>query len=184
MSRTGKWALGMVLTAAAAFAAFQTISAPLSVTETTSEPYAEQAQPCSYRWAYQDMPELSAEFNGAIQSLNPDASGYAQAFGEECAFSDGLPANFSAMETDFHVALAVEDLKNEEEFGNWLAQVMGIVLQIPKEHLLGPNPGFVEFSFEKNPSEQLTLRVPIQKYNAEGQGKTGAVLFQLFYTQP
>lgn len=188
MKSTGKWAIGVVLTAAAAFAALQTVSAPTSQSapiETESPTLlteAVAAQPCGYQWAYQDDLELTSSFDAAIKSLDPNASGKAQLFGEDCVHSDGT-TTFIAKETDFYVHTRVENLNNEEEFGNWVKQVLEIVLQIPREEL-AIQYGVVEFHFEKTEAESLGFRVLIQTYIDTAQGKTGAELFQMFYTPP
>jgi hypothetical protein len=83
------------------------------------------------------------------------------------------------METDFHVNLPVDDLANEEALGNAMAQVLPIIVNIPREEIQGKY-GFVEFWFEKNETEHVVVRVPIQKYIDEAQGKTGTELFRMF----
>ncbi|MFN8433860.1 MAG: hypothetical protein U0V18_07560 [Anaerolineales bacterium] len=188
MKRTSKWAIGVVLTAASAFAALQTVSAPTHQVETPTEtesPYLTEVvatQPCGYQWAYQDDLELTASFDASIKRLDPNASGKAQLFGEDCIHSDGT-ATFIAKETDFYVRTKVDDLNKEEEFGNWVKQVMEIVLQIPREDL-AIQYGFVEFHFEKTEAEFLGFRVPIQTYIDTTQDKTSAELFQMFYAPP
>lgn len=191
--------VGIVLTAAAATAVLQTVSAPSGdspATETASSaPVIESPTPtaspadsssspgdCGYQWAYQDDLDLTTSFDAAIKSLDPNASGKAQLFGEDCIHSDGT-ATFIAKETDFYVRTRVEDLNKEEEFGNWVKQVMEIVSQIPREEL-AIQYGFVEFRFEKTEAEFLGFRVPIQTYIDTAQGKNGAEVFQLFYTPP
>jgi hypothetical protein len=190
MKRAGKWALGAALTAVGAFAVYQSASAPVTQPTTLTAEFTEPAvvteappaeQPCGYQWAYEDMPELTAEFDSAVKALNSSASGRAQAFGENCVRADGT-STFGAMETDFYVSLPVDDLGNEEEFGNWISQVMEVVTQIPREKLEGPNYGFVEFTLEKSESERIIFRASIQKYLDEAQGKSGAELFRMFYT--
>jgi hypothetical protein len=194
MNRAGKWAIGAVLTAATAFAAYQSVSAPPPTVETepptTAEAPASETEaapdtslptePCGYQWAYQDDPGLTEELDTAVKALNPSASARVQAFGENCVRADGA-STFGAMETDFYIRLPVEDLSNEEQFGNWVKQVLDIVTQIPRDKLQGPNYGFVEFTFEKSEAEQIIFRAPIQQYLNEAQGKSGAELFNLFY---
>lgn len=191
--------VGIVLTAATAAAVLTTVSAPgnetpaeensssAPVTESapaTADP-AESAPPgsCAYQWAYQNAPELSASFDAALKALNPKAEGRVEYFGENCIHADGT-TTFLAMETDFYVRRQVDDLTQEEEFGNWVAQVMQYVSQLPREELQGPHYGFVEFRFEKNENEHITFRVPIQQYLDEAQGKTGAELLQMFHPPP
>jgi len=200
MKRAGKWAIGIALTAAAAFATIQTVSntneaittqtadpiiSPVLETESPppqTEPPASQGQECGYQWAYHNAPELTNAFDADIKELNANASGRVEFFGEDCIRADGT-STFLPMETDFYVRLQVDDLSKEAEFGDWLAKVMEIVLQIPQEQLSGKY-GFVEFWFEKSETEHRTFRVPIQQYIDEAQGKSGAELFQMFSPQP
>jgi len=88
------------------------------------------------------------------------------------------------METDFYVIVTVESLDDYETFGNWVYDVMQIVNGLPPEDLAGPQPGFVEFRFEKSISESIGFRVPIRQYNDTAQGISGEELFRLFYTNP
>ncbi len=87
------------------------------------------------------------------------------------------------METDFYIHLPVENLTDEETLGNWMAQTLPIVAEIPRGEIQG-NYGFVEFWFEKSEAEHVIVRVPIQKYMNEAQEKTGAELFQIFSKAP
>ena len=193
MKHRRNWIIGIVLSATATFVALQTVSAPekesalsappltftveIQLTETdTPVP----SQGCAYTWAYHDAPELTQTLDAAVKELNPSASAIATQFGEDCVAADGT-ATFGVMETDFTVRFPVDDLTKEDEFGNSMAQVMEIVTQIPREDIPGPNYGFVEFWFEKNESEHIVFRVPIQVYLNNAQGKSGAELFQMFY---
>jgi hypothetical protein len=198
MKRAGKWAIGVVLTATAAFAALQTVTAPTSETEdTTAQPLSAASeetesplpqteppvtQTCGYQWAYHSAPELTASFDAEIKALDPTASGRVEFFGEDCIYPDGT-STFLTMETDFYVRSTVDDLGDQEGFGNWISQTMKIVLGTPREKVVGKY-GFVEFWFEKNDTEHLTFRVPIQQYLDEAQDLTGAELFQMFHPQP
>ena len=187
MRRVGKVAIGATLiTAIAVFGALQTVSAPANETVTSlpasETPTTLQTGSCAYMWAYKDAPELTVSFNSAVYALNAEASGRAEYYGEDCVYADGS-ATFSTMETDFYTRLPVDDLSKEDEFGNWVAQVMEIVTQIPSEDLPG-NYGFVEFTFEKTEAERIIFRVPIQQYISDAQGKSGAELLRLFYSPP
>lgn len=193
--------VGIVLAAAAATGVLTTISNPdvetpatvspipvtgtdeiqNTVTQVTDTAPSPQGS-CGYQWAYHNAPELTESFDAEVKALDPNASARVEYFGEDCIYTDGT-STFGAMETDFYVRLQVDDLSKEEDFGNWVAQVMGIVTQIPREDLSGKY-GFVEFTFEKSEMERIIFRVPIQQYMDEAQGKTGAELFQMFYKQP
>ncbi len=87
------------------------------------------------------------------------------------------------METDFHITVSVERLDSYETFGNWIAQGMQVVNDIPSGLIVGSNSGFVEFRFEISISESIGFRVSIKEYNEMAVGKTGEELFWLFYTE-
>jgi len=140
-------------------------------------------QECGYQWAYKDLPELTEQFDQAVKTLSSNSNSHATAFGENCIAPDGQVVKFLAMETDFYVSLSVADLNDHEAFGNWIAQVMQVVNSFPPDMLAGPNPGFVEFRFEKSTSESIGVRVPIRQYNETVNGKTGEELFRMFYTE-
>ncbi len=136
-----------------------------------------------YQWAYKDLPEINEPLDEAIKISNPDAKAWATAFGEDCFYADGH-ADFIAMETDFYVHLKVAGLTDFESFGNWIVQTMNVIERLPKDLIVGPKPGFVEFWFIRSAGEHIAMRVPIQKYTAEAAGKSGEELFRLFYTNP
>lgn len=187
--------VGIVLTVAAATAVLTTVSAPghdSPETETgSSAPIIESPTPavdsaesdskgvCVYQWAYKDAPELTAAFDEFAKTINPKASGRVEYFGEDCIHTDGTKT-FLAMETDFHVRFQVEDLAQEEKFGDWVAQVMEHVTQLPHKEIQGKY-GFVEFWFEKGEADHIVFRVPIQQYLDEARGKTGTELLRMFY---
>ncbi len=195
MKHKRNWIIGIVLSAAAGFVALQNVAAPshdditppaITITAKISPTQTETITPayegCAYTWASHDAPELTEKVDAAIGALNEQASAYVILFGEDCIYADGHSV-FGAMETDFYVRLPVDDLTAEEAFGNWMAQVLPIITQTPREQIRG-NYGFVEFWFEKSDSENIILRVPIQRYLDEAQDKTGADLFRMFNTPP
>lgn len=152
------------------------------VTETQSSlpAYGE----CGYQWAYQDLPELSTQFDLAVKNLIPESASHATAFGENCIGADGQVIRFLAMQTDFYVIAKVETLDDYETFGEWIAEVMQVVIEFPSDMLAGPNPGFVEFRFEEGNMESIGLRVPIREYREKADGITGEELFRMFYREP
>lgn len=192
MKRNRNLIIGIILTAAGFFAlqngvapAVDSVKQTPSITNFTETPASElMDETCAYVWAYEDAPKLTEKLNTAVQGINPAASASAELFGENCVYEDGR-STFGAMETGFrvHLPLPVEDIANEEAFGNWMTQVMLIVTEIPREEIQG-NYGNVEFWFEKNDMEHIMVRVPIQRYVDEGQEKTGAELFRMFYEAP
>lgn len=196
MKHKRNWIIAIILSAAAGFVALQNVAAPTHddaapdpvITITTETPLSgsETLTPtyegCAYVWAYRDAPELTEKVDAAVRAMNEQASANASLFGEDCIFADGQ-STFGVMETDFYVRLPVDDLTAEAAFGDWMAQVLPLITQIPREQIQG-NSGFVEFWFEKNEAEQIVLRVPIQRYLDEGRDKTGAELFRMFYNPP
>jgi len=185
-------ALALIVTAAAGFFALQNAPQPASDTPTSTHTIVvtETAtltptyEGCFFRWAYHDDPELTEKVDAAIRALDPLASANATLFGEDCVFADGH-STFSTMETDFRVQVPVNDLNNEEAFGNWMKQVMDVILQIPQEEIQqAGNPGFVEFWFVKSETENVVVRVPVYQYQNEALGKTGAELFRFFHSTP
>lgn len=135
-----------------------TITPQVILTETPS-PTAEY-KPCYFVWAYQDLPEISADFQAAVQAILPEAEARANAYGENCVAEDGS-YTFGAMETDFYVTIPVADLTDKETLGAIVEQVLVIVIeQFPYPMVPGPQDGFVEFSFVAG-TETHILRAPI-----------------------
>jgi hypothetical protein len=195
MKSKKNWLIPLVVTIAAGAALLQNRLAaapapagvePVTVAASevvTAEPPTTSAYPgCAYIWATHDAPELTEKFSSQVTAIAPNAKAHASLYGEDCVYADGH-ADFSVMETDFHVRLPVIDLANEESHGNWMAQVMQVVVNIPRGEVRG-NYGFVEFWFEKGESEHIIARVPIQKYINEAQGKSGVELFKMFSNAP
>ncbi len=195
MKHKRNWAIGIVLFAAAAFAALQNVAAPTHEVETpesvltitpTVEPSpivgVDNSGSCGYMWAYHDDPELTATVDEAIRLLDPTASAFAQQFGEDCVYEDGH-STFSAMETDFYIHLPVADLTTEQDFGNWVKQAMDIVTALPDDSIQGKK-GFVEFAFTKTDSEKIIFHVDITDYLTNARNLSGVELFQKYYPPP
>ena len=153
-----------------------------TVTATETVTFTPAYEGCAFTWAYHDAPELTKKIDEAVRAMDPNARANAKLFGEDCVYADGR-STFGVMETDIYVDLTVVDLADNELFGNWMAQVMAMVMEIPRDELQG-NYGFVEFWFDKSETEHLVVRVPIQKYLDDGQGKTGEEFLQLFIETP
>ncbi len=193
MKHKRNWAIGIILSATAAFFALQNVAAPTpddtippssAVTSETPPPATESLTPtfegCGYMWAYHDDPELSARINEAVQQLDSTASANVQLFGEDCVYADGR-STFSVMETDFYVRLPAEDLTAENFLGNFMKQFMDVITDLPDDEIQG-RKGFVEFSFIKNDAERIIFRVDINDYSANAAGLTGMEIFQRYHT--
>lgn len=91
------------------------INPPINVTPTY--------EGCYYMWASKDLPEVTVSFQARLESLYPEASGIASAYGEDCVYADGH-AQFGAMETDFNLAIQVKDISDNNELGKIIEAVL------------------------------------------------------------
>ncbi|MEW5940804.1 MAG: hypothetical protein AB1750_14135 [Chloroflexota bacterium] len=133
--------------------------------------------PCYYTWAYEPLPEISAEFQDALQAVIPNAEGRAQAYGEKCVKKDHT-STFSAMETDFNVTLPVPDLTDDEAIGQLVEQVLEVADQFAPPRVPGPNDGIVTFFVTSGPDNRI-FRVTIPRgRELREQGLHGAALLQ------
>lgn len=163
------------------FALAQTTLAPTKsppVVENGPSPtVAAPSGPCAYTWAYESLPEISAEFQTAIQTIIPEAEAHATAFGEDCVYEDGS-ATFGAMQTDFYLRVPVSDLFDDEALGSFIEKVLSITDGFASPRVPGPQEGFVEFTF-LNGTEQRIVRVPIPMgKRVREQGLRGAELLK------
>jgi hypothetical protein len=134
-------------------------------------------QDCGYQWANQDLPELSSSFQASIQALQPEAQASAYAFGENCILSDGSVGGFSAMETDFNVTLQVSDLADESDLGEWIVKVMQVILKVPPDQIVGPQPGRVSMVFQSSGDEKI-VNFYVNQYQNLPAGLGGAEIYQ------
>jgi hypothetical protein len=138
---------------------------------------------CAFMWASHDLPDLSQKVGSAFKVIDPNLTGSAYAYGEDCVYADGH-STFSTMETDFRVKVSVNDLQDEKSLGDWIFNVMVVITKLPAGEIPGPQPGRVEFQFSKSESETLNLSVSIAKFKSQAAGLTGAELFKLFNNNP
>jgi hypothetical protein len=131
-----------------------------AIPDTPSPIAAAPSQPCAYTWAYENLPDVTAELQAA---------------------QDGS-ATFSAMETDFYLRIPVADLNDDETLGSFVEQVLSITDRFASPRIPGPKEGFVEFTF-LNETEQRIVRVqiPLGK-QMRGQGLHGAELLKALET--
>ncbi len=170
-----------------AVAAASTPATPIPVTPSeyvpTIFPVTPTSTACAYAPGSQDLPELSRHFNAALQEISLDLNGLAYAYGENCVYGDGHQV-FSAMETDFRVGVKVKTIRDEGSMGDWIAKIMGIVLDLPADEMVGSKAGRVDFNFKEPDPAQIFITVPIDKYRREADNLRGAELFHLFYPSP
>lgn len=131
---------------------------------------------CFYVWAYHDLPEISEKVDQAIKTLQTEASGRAQAYGEDCVYADGR-GEFGAMETDFYVTIMVKNLKDESELGDWLIAVMKTLDAFPRGVVPGGQDGFAQITF-KTEEDQRIFNVSINEYKNLPPGLSGEEVFR------
>src|SRR5689334_18551432 len=189
MNKKRTWTIAIVISVAAGIATLQNISTPSSMGNSAATTITSPAEipsltatyeGCGYMWAYHDDVELSARINDSVQAINSAASARAQLFGEDCVFADGH-STFGAMETDFYIEMPVNDLTDEEVLGNRIRQGMDLIVAFPQTEIAG-RKGFVEFSFRRNETEQLIVRIMVDDYGNDTSGSTAVALFRRFYT--
>ena len=181
MKQNRIWLIAITLSAVAGIFAVQIASAPTAEIKITDTPVSNDGN-CAYMWAHHNAPELTEKLSTTFLAIDPVINARAEYFGEDCVYADGH-STFGAMETDFYIRIPMDDLTNEEALGNWMSQVLPVIVQLPREEIQG-NYGFVEFTFEKTETERVIVRVLIQRYKDEAQTLTGANLFQMFYVKP
>jgi hypothetical protein len=147
------------------------------LTDGNIPPTPPNPQDCGYQWANQDLPELSSNFLASIQALQPEAQANAYAFGENCMLADGSVGGFSAMETDFNVTFQVSDLTNESDLGEWIVKVMQVIENIPKDQIVGPQPGRVSIGFVSG-SDQKFVNFYINQYQALPAGLSNSEIYR------
>ena len=154
----------LLLTACASTGQVQTaIPSVAPVATSTPLPITPTIEPCAYVEATQNLPDATSQVDQAIKQLQPNASGRAEAYGENCVYASSGQSTFSAMETDFYITVNVKSLKDDNELGSWIFSSMKIIKALPSDSIADPQAGFVEFTF-KTTDDQKNLRVPISQY--------------------
>ena len=136
-------------------------------------------QQCSWRWATQPLPELSAQIPAYIDAAGlTNVTVSAAAFGEDCiTYETNISGYFATMETDFSVTAQVDNLEDEEALGNLAAQILAVLDQIPSEDIPGPQPGYITLAFVAGDA-QRNLRFSVTQADAAlEQGLTGEALW-------
>ena len=152
-----------------------------AIPDTPSPIAAAPSQPCAYTWAYENLPDITAELQAAIQKILPEAEARATAFGEDCVAQDGS-ATFGTMETDFYFIISVGDLADNETLGTLIEQALSVTDDFASPRVPGPQAGFVEFTFRTG-TEQRVVRVPIPLgKRLREQGLRGAELLKAIET--
>ena len=154
--------------------------APSLAPVATPIPITPTIENCAFVEATQNLPDLTAQIDQAMKELQPDASGRAEAFGENCVYASSNQSTFTAMETDFYFTVNAKNLNDDKELGTWIINVMKIIDALPSGSISGPQAGFVEFTFETKDNQKI-LHVPINKYrNLPADIKPADVVKALF----
>ncbi len=104
---------------------------------------------CSFNWARKSLPELSEQVRLKLEQAGlPVISISAEAYGEDCLYSDGRLAYFAAMETDYRITLKVGDLNDTAALGALLTQTLMVIDQFPVKETPGPQPGYIGLTFQ------------------------------------
>ncbi len=134
---------------------------------------------CAFMWAYHDLPEESKKIEEAIKEIDPSATAFAQAYGEDCVYGDGT-SSFGAMETDFYFIFET-DLTNEDELGRLMIQSMKVLTAFPPGIVPGSQVGQATFTFKQGVQE-INVFVDIKMYNELPLELSNKAVFQKFKT--
>jgi hypothetical protein len=162
-----------------------TTATPLPVYPSDTPLWTETPSPtisyteCGWQWARQNLPEVSAQFLGALQIAGlPVETARAEAYGENCLGQDGSVVRFAAMETDFYLTFAVADLADEATLGQLLEQTFSVLDQFPVGQTPGPNPGYIGITFKAGEQAQNLWFLRTRIAELRSQNLTGAALYQ------
>jgi hypothetical protein len=138
---------------------------------------------CYFNWATQQLPELSAQVQDAMQEVQPGAQARAEAYGENCIYADGH-ADFSAMETDYVFILRAKNIDDPEELGGLIRKSMDLLAaRFPTGQTPGPQPGQVTFRFQSAGGEK-NLPVQVLSFQNMPRELTGRELFNILFPPP
>jgi len=135
-------------------------------------------QSCYYNWATQPLPELSAQVQIEMETSGlKDITVRAEAFGENCYDSQTNELiSFSAMETDFRIAVRVADLDDKDNLGDLLEKILIALDEFPPEATPGPQPGIVSISFQSGGGDMNLQFSFAEGKSAREGGLQGAAL--------
>ena len=113
---------------------------------------------CGWNWATQNLPELSAEIQAAMEAAGlTGVTARAEAYGENCFDPQTSEVRyFATRETDFKISIKVESLEDRPRLGELAEQVLIVLDSFPPGAMPGSNPGYVGIRFLVG-SEELNL---------------------------
>jgi len=134
---------------------------------------------CSFNWARKSLPELSEQLLVKLNEAGlPVTSAHAEAYGEDCLYSDGTLAYFAAMETDYRITLAVSDLNDTTALGDLLTQILAVIDQFPVDATPGPKPGYIGITFQAGERLENLWFNRAKSDDLRSQGLSGANLYE------
>jgi hypothetical protein len=135
--------------------------------------------PCYFNWATQDLPELTAEVQAAMDDAGLErVTISASAYGENCYANDTNEVQyFAAMQTDFSVTAQVEDIEDGGALGDLTVAIITVLNEYPPGEAPGLMPGQITILFVQGEREtRLTLAVE-RIAEVLGWGYTGETLW-------
>lgn len=147
-----------------------------------SVPFETPAQvvDCAYVWSNRSLPGLSSEINQTFRSQGyPEVEIEATAYGEDCLDPNtNKVVQFSAMQTDFYLNVAIENTNNPSVLGEWVEKILHVLEAFPPGVIPGPNPGYIGINFI---SGQNTTNLWFPRSKGEGllrEGLRGGELYE------
>jgi hypothetical protein len=128
---------------------------PLIVENIT--PHPEQLTPCGYRWANEELPDLTEAGQSALDEARVPGEVLIYAFGEACVGGQGQQTDMLIMETDIRVTFQVADLEDYETMGDLAADALTALISFTPENTPGPMPGRFELWFQKGDDQAAVL---------------------------
>jgi hypothetical protein len=138
------------------------------------------SQNCAYVWNTQPLPDLTEKVQSAIDAAGlSDVKANAQAYGEDCIDPQtNKPSGFATMETDFRITAQVADITDFDNMGGLLEKVLFVLDAFPLGKIPGPQPGYINISFQSGKSELNLSFTAAAGKSARQQGLHGAALVE------
>ena len=150
------------------------------VAPATNPPPTLETMACSWQWATQPLPDLSADVAAALTGADfPVIEAGASAYGENCVRQDGTVDHFATMQTEFDITLAIASLDDRETLGNLVADVVAVLMdEFPVSETPGPNLGQIRLRFVTDDGERRLLldRSDIAQHLTRGDLRGAALL--------
>lgn len=135
--------------------------------------------PCGFIWARKSLPELSGQLRVKLDEAGLTViAASAEAYGEDCLYSDGTLAYFAAMETDYRVTLSVNDLIDTGALGSLLERTLVVIDGFPVTETPGPNPGYIGISFQAGEQIENLWFQRAKSDQLRAQGLSGVELYE------